>query len=538
MSDNYTEKAQNLIGKLFITDDTDRIDKFYGITPKISDLINAFIPNVEKGKRSIFRELEYAVKLYPDIPQFKNLLVTYYGTTGQHLKASKLNEQIVKEHPDYIFGRIAKVSYLMAKDELEQVRKYIGDEPDISKAFPERDFFHPTEVAKYFSIWMEYAIAIDDSNTVNLVKAVLDNVEVPEEIMEAVSMHYFIYTMTKAQERFEQEDEMKIHVEDLSYDTARQTDDEPDFNHPEIKSLYGKYIDTITEEELTAIMNLPKETLLEDVKTMLADVINRYEYFQFVDVEEYLNEVDFSIHALFLSAALEDESLIPYLLDILRQGDELCRFWFADITEDLFCTAISRCGKNSLDELFSFIKEPNVYYFNKYITAMSVVLMGMDDPGFEPQAKQWLLDVLDFFIEEVENPEIADADTYTLIANTGLYFKESECFVEPVGKLFDLNMIFPGFAGDKSEVLRDLRKTNTRDEFGLNYEGDILEMYREAKMRWAKFSSISDKPFFDPVDGIPVGKPVSKERDLYKDVGRNDPCPCGSGKKFKKCCLN
>jgi uncharacterized protein len=22
-----------------------------------------------------------------------------------------------------------------------------------------------------------------------------------------------------------------------------------------------------------------------------------------------------------------------------------------------------------------------------------------------------------------------------------------------------------------------------------------------------------------------------------KDIGRNDPCPCGSGKKFKKCCL-
>ncbi len=39
-----------------------------------------------------------------------------------------------------------------------------------------------------------------------------------------------------------------------------------------------------------------------------------------------------------------------------------------------------------------------------------------------------------------------------------------------------------------------------------------------------------------------------KRKDLYKDqkasgtvrneekVGRNDPCPCGSGKKFKKCC--
>ncbi|MEF3168618.1 MAG: SEC-C domain-containing protein [Deltaproteobacteria bacterium] len=23
----------------------------------------------------------------------------------------------------------------------------------------------------------------------------------------------------------------------------------------------------------------------------------------------------------------------------------------------------------------------------------------------------------------------------------------------------------------------------------------------------------------------------------YPKVGRNDPCPCGSGKKYKKCCL-
>ncbi|GBU18320.1 MULTISPECIES: DUF1186 domain-containing protein [Methylobacterium] len=31
-----------------------------------------------------------------------------------------------------------------------------------------------------------------------------------------------------------------------------------------------------------------------------------------------------------------------------------------------------------------------------------------------------------------------------------------------------------------------------------------------------------------------AGEPV---RNPWKDVGRNDPCPCGSGLKFKKCCL-
>ncbi|MDM8005027.1 MAG: SEC-C metal-binding domain-containing protein [Phycisphaerae bacterium] len=31
-------------------------------------------------------------------------------------------------------------------------------------------------------------------------------------------------------------------------------------------------------------------------------------------------------------------------------------------------------------------------------------------------------------------------------------------------------------------------------------------------------------------------KPVEPIRADKKEVGRNDPCPCGSGKKYKKCC--
>jgi uncharacterized protein YecA (UPF0149 family) len=30
---------------------------------------------------------------------------------------------------------------------------------------------------------------------------------------------------------------------------------------------------------------------------------------------------------------------------------------------------------------------------------------------------------------------------------------------------------------------------------------------------------------------------VRSARNPLKNVGRNDPCPCGSGKKYKKCCL-
>lgn len=46
------------------------------------------------------------------------------------------------------------------------------------------------------------------------------------------------------------------------------------------------------------------------------------------------------------------------------------------------------------------------------------------------------------------------------------------------------------------------------------------------------FEKVKDEWFF--VDG--VMKNNTFKRDQPK-VGRNDPCPCGSGKKAKKCCL-
>ncbi|WP_305259749.1 SEC-C metal-binding domain-containing protein [Nitrosomonas sp.] len=31
---------------------------------------------------------------------------------------------------------------------------------------------------------------------------------------------------------------------------------------------------------------------------------------------------------------------------------------------------------------------------------------------------------------------------------------------------------------------------------------------------------------------------LMRGRNRAKKIGRNDPCPCGNGRKYKKCCLN
>ncbi len=48
----------------------------------------------------------------------------------------------------------------------------------------------------------------------------------------------------------------------------------------------------------------------------------------------------------------------------------------------------------------------------------------------------------------------------------------------------------------------------------------------------AEFDRVDGQWYFK--EGVPgVRKPIVREEPK---VGRNDPCPCGSGRKFKKCC--
>ena len=51
--------------------------------------------------------------------------------------------------------------------------------------------------------------------------------------------------------------------------------------------------------------------------------------------------------------------------------------------------------------------------------------------------------------------------------------------------------------------------------------------------------AIREKSLFHKIDGAWLyveGKSLQVPSSAAK-VGRNDPCPCGSGKKYKKCCM-
>ena len=43
-------------------------------------------------------------------------------------------------------------------------------------------------------------------------------------------------------------------------------------------------------------------------------------------------------------------------------------------------------------------------------------------------------------------------------------------------------------------------------------------------------------PLLECIDYVKAANARDPSKKSPADVGRNDPCPCGSGKKFKRCC--
>ena len=62
----------------------------------------------------------------------------------------------------------------------------------------------------------------------------------------------------------------------------------------------------------------------------------------------------------------------------------------------------------------------------------------------------------------------------------------------------------------------------------------LLDQQRREEEERARAAAIKANKLGDGRAAGRAAKPVTVRRDGAK-VGRNDPCPCGSGKKYKKC---
>ena len=66
----------------------------------------------------------------------------------------------------------------------------------------------------------------------------------------------------------------------------------------------------------------------------------------------------------------------------------------------------------------------------------------------------------------------------------------------------------------------------------------LREMFRHQSMSWKNLSSARRSRELEQARMAGSGEAQTVQQVVRgaAKVGRNDPCPCGSGKKYKKCC--
>lgn len=79
---------------------------------------------------------------------------------------------------------------------------------------------------------------------------------------------------------------------------------------------------------------------------------------------------------------------------------------------------------------------------------------------------------------------------------------------------------------------KDGQENDTRGE--VEFQAHFRSGNQTSRMREnSRFKKIADRWLY--IDGE-VDRSPNKTVATQRKVGRNEPCPCGSGKKFKKCC--
>ena len=154
MSDRY---------KLFsyeITTDKNFMDVEFGISPDLHKQLESLYYGTAKGGEKIIKRLLGLIEKYPHVPHLKNYLMVAYSNTGDDVKAVEVNHWLIREHPDYLFGKINLAAEYYLKEEYDKIPEVLGKLVEIKDLYPERKCFHLSEVTGFYKLAIMYFSAI------------------------------------------------------------------------------------------------------------------------------------------------------------------------------------------------------------------------------------------------------------------------------------------------------------------------------------------------------------------------------------------
>jgi tetratricopeptide (TPR) repeat protein len=521
-----------------ITTDAHFMDEQNSMTPELENILDVLHDEALEGRKSSIAKFLKLIEKHPKNPQLKNYLSVLYQVMNEVQKAHEVNHWIVAEHPNYLFGKVNLAFEHYSKEEYEKMPEILGQGIEVKALYPERDLFHLVEVITMHKAAVFYFGAVGDLEQAETRLEIMKDLAPDALDTEQAQSQFFADCLMAGQERYEEEQKNAINVK-VSEQAKTSKTDAPTFIHPEIEILYQKGL-LIEKETLNLILNLPRATLIKDLETVLEDSVQRFTHFEKIIEESGWDEetMNFVIHALVLLGELKATESLPKVLQVFSQSPAYCELYLGDFLTEVLWESVYKIANNQMESLKDFMRKPGIYTYSKAIIAEVAGQIVLYQPGREEEVRQWFDELFQFYLNCNLKDNILDSDLIGLMIGD-IDQLNVPLLLPKVKRLFDNGLVNLGICGTYEDVVSYLK-----NEFRFTRKRTLMSIsdrYDQITTTWAgyteedeEYKAVPPAPFvFDEDEYFDPSAPFVREQK----IGRNEPCPCGSGKKYKKCCL-
>lgn len=505
-----------------ITTDDSFLEKIYPTPKGLEEKMPKLYEMAYKGKAAGVDLILKEIKRYPKYPDLKTLLSLLYAEMGRQDKADEIQLKLAKEHPEYFTGRLNAAFIHFDNEEYHLMEEVLSKGFDLKTMYPEREGFHIQEVALIQKAAVFYYGAVGDIDQAKIRLEIMEksapdseDVQIAEDQLNINILHHRLR---------DSKENSPLNVVREAFSKINTLVKQPKFHFEIIHELF-EYGSDIPQGLIEEIMELPRKKVIADLEAVIKHSIDNFESISKYPVEEY--KMFYVSHAIYLLADLEAFDSLPIVLEVYKQDDDYNDYYFGDFITDITWDPLMRLSRNNLAALMEYMKLPAIYTYNRAVIPEALEQIVYHYPEKKEKVLSFFEELLAFYLN-TDDPNCIDEELNGLIVWTLTDFGEPR-FKLLVSAMFDRNMVDEGIVGVKGDVLALF------DQQPLERKNELLSLPERYDLMFHRNDEFDEEKFEQLVRNI-ASSPTNQKEDVK--IQRNDPCPCGSGKKHKKCCLN
>ena len=506
--------------------------------------------------------IEKNIKEYPNSEALKNYQYIAYIKMGQEEKGINCLHETIKLHPNYVFGLINLVNYHIDKAELDKASALLTEPYDVRRVEAE-EFINYSVFINYYQTVVRLELAKKNLKKAEKYHRLMFDYDQKHKVVIDLAQEIMIgrligmSMLSNAPSVREAEAMSKVIL------GWEKSDNPPVFKHFEVENLYKFSTNGFPDDLIKEFLALPRTSLIKDLENVLADAVKRRDYYLTKEWDD--KAMSFPVHALYLLTELRAYESLPTILNVLRQDQELLDFWFGDTLGEVFFPPIYILGNTQLPLLEAFITESNNCKWARNIASEVAAQTALRQPERRTEVVDWFKKVMQTHLDQADNDGLIDNVVLGSLVSDSLHFSGIE--LEPqITALFEKGWVSDRICGTLEEVIQKLQEPIYKYRRVNPLPASIYEMYTHEfsdEIENTAAQKLLEKEYLDstndPYNDFLINKSLSnmiKEKMAAKSsdyddsyyappqetikrvepkVGRNDPCPCGSGKKYKKC---